>query len=270
MARRRESVVDVLLVLPWWVSAALAGVAWLVLTYVAPAYFSANKFTTGIGQGLSRLTPLVCGLLLALALISFIRARFVARKFDRQKSSEDTRALSWRQFESIVGEAFRRRGYLAMENAANGADEGIDLVLHKDGKKYFVQCKQWKKSTIGVKPIRELFGVVSAHGAAGGIFVTSGTYTADAHAFAKSGIELIDGSELQEMIEETRSGEPYLEPTITNARATTTWSAGAVAPSCPTCGGQMVGRTAKRGANAGSQFWGCSKYPQCRGTRGIG
>lgn len=270
MARRRESFVDVLLFLPWWVSAALAAVAWLVLTYAAPAYFSANKFTVGIGQGLSQLTPLICGLFLALALISFIRARFVARKFDRQKGIEDIRALSWRQFESIVGEAFRRRGYLAVENAVDGADGGIDLVLRKGGKKYFVQCKQWKKATVGVKPIRELFGVVSAHGAAGGVFVASGTCTADARAFAAtSGIELIDGARLQDMIEETRGGEPYLEPTITNARATTTWSAGTATPSCPSCGSPMVGRTAKRGANAGAKFWGCSKYPGCRGTREV-
>src|SRR5690606_1444613 len=34
---------------------------------------------------------------------------------------------------------------------------------------------------------------------------------------------------------------------------------------CPKCGSEMVLRTAKSGANAGNQFWGCSKYPGCRG-----
>lgn len=38
-------------------------------------------------------------------------------------------------------------------------------------------------------------------------------------------------------------------------------------PSCPTCGSQMVLRTARQGANAGNQFWGCSNYPKCRGPR---
>nr|WP_305121339.1 hypothetical protein [Microbulbifer elongatus] len=28
----------------------------------------------------------------------------------------------------------------------------------------------------------------------------------------------------------------------------------------------MVKRTSKRGPNAGSQFWGCSLFPKCRGT----
>ena len=36
-------------------------------------------------------------------------------------------------------------------------------------------------------------------------------------------------------------------------------------PRCPKCGGEMILRTAKSGANAGNKFWGCSKYPNCRG-----
>ena len=33
---------------------------------------------------------------------------------------------------------------------------------------------------------------------------------------------------------------------------------------CPRCGQQLVLRTAKKGANAGNQFWGCSAFPKCR------
>ena len=43
-----------------------------------------------------------------------------------------------------------------------------------------------------------------------------------------------------------------------------------VAPACPACGGLMALRTARKGARAGSQFWGCAGYPECRGTRAIG
>ncbi len=38
---------------------------------------------------------------------------------------------------------------------------------------------------------------------------------------------------------------------------------------CPLCGQPMVVRTAHRGARAGSQFWGCSAYPDCTGTRPL-
>ncbi len=38
-------------------------------------------------------------------------------------------------------------------------------------------------------------------------------------------------------------------------------------PDCPLCGKLMVLRTAKHGKNAGTQFWGCSGYPECKGAR---
>jgi len=41
-------------------------------------------------------------------------------------------------------------------------------------------------------------------------------------------------------------------------------------PACPLCKGLMVLRTAKKGNNAGSQFWGCVGYPQCKGTQKLG
>ncbi len=36
--------------------------------------------------------------------------------------------------------------------------------------------------------------------------------------------------------------------------------------SCPACGKPMALRTARKGPNIGSQFWGCSGYPECRAT----
>jgi four helix bundle suffix protein len=42
------------------------------------------------------------------------------------------------------------------------------------------------------------------------------------------------------------------------------------APTCAACGKAMVLRTARKGGRAGSQFWGCSGYPECRGTRELG
>lgn len=41
------------------------------------------------------------------------------------------------------------------------------------------------------------------------------------------------------------------------------------APTCPRCSSQMQQRLARRGRNAGSYFWGCTRYPSCKGTRPI-
>lgn len=41
------------------------------------------------------------------------------------------------------------------------------------------------------------------------------------------------------------------------------------APTCRICGKPMALRTAKKGPNAGSQFWGCSGYPECRSVQPV-
>lgn len=40
-------------------------------------------------------------------------------------------------------------------------------------------------------------------------------------------------------------------------------------PKCPSCGALMALRTAKSGKNTGSQFWGCTSYPSCKGTQPV-
>lgn len=42
-----------------------------------------------------------------------------------------------------------------------------------------------------------------------------------------------------------------------------------LAPPCPKCGQPMLRRTARSGARAGSDFWGCQRYPTCRGIVNI-
>ena len=41
------------------------------------------------------------------------------------------------------------------------------------------------------------------------------------------------------------------------------------APMCPVCGKPMRKRVAKRGQNAGNEFWSCSGWPECTGTRPV-
>jgi four helix bundle suffix protein len=38
-------------------------------------------------------------------------------------------------------------------------------------------------------------------------------------------------------------------------------------PNCPDCGKAMALRTARQGKRTGSRFWGCTGFPECRGTR---
>jgi DNA-binding helix-hairpin-helix protein with protein kinase domain len=46
-------------------------------------------------------------------------------------------------------------------------------------------------------------------------------------------------------------------------------SRGAGSPRCPKCGSGMCVRVAKKGRYSGQQFWGCSRFPSCKGTTPI-
>ncbi|MFH1814928.1 MAG: restriction endonuclease [Pseudomonadota bacterium] len=167
-----------------------------------------------------------------------------------------------------VGEAFRLQGYGVLETGGGGADGGVDLVLSKGTEKYLVHCKQWKAFKVGVDVVRELHGVMAAKGAAGGFVVTSGQFTEDAVGFASGrNLKLIDRPLLHGLIRQARNSigpAPAQQsgPSLVSAAPADTPSV----PGCPSCTKPMVKRTAKRGANAGEEFWGCSAYPVCRDT----
>jgi hypothetical protein len=81
------------------------------------------------------------------------------------------------------------------------------LALVKGTDRFLVQCKHWRRSSVGVAVIREFYGVMTARAVAGGFVVTSGSFTPDAWGFAaQCGVELIDGERLEAWISQTRTG----------------------------------------------------------------
>lgn len=262
MARRNsmpEDVFHMLRKLPWWIGVIAASVFWIA------GMFCARGAATEPLQNAFR--PLFKILFNGFAIISLIAAAvsaagslFRRKMLDRQTGLDTLRALSWREFEQIVGEAFRRQGYLVEETGGGGADGGIDLVLRGNGETALVQCKQWRTQQVGVDKVRELFGVVTAERANRGILVTSGQYTHEALSF-KVGkpLMLVDGPALSQLVREVQSAP---RPPVLPASGSP--------PACPRCGRPMTLRTAKRGANTGSSFYGCTKYPACKGTQPAG
>ena len=101
--------------------------------------------------------------------------------------------------------------------------------------------------------------------------MTSGRFTDDAISFASGrNVTLVDGPKLLGLIRQARAcaGQPAARTDAAKAPRPTADSGQATI--CPLCAKSMVRRTAKRGANAGGEFWGCTGYPACRGTRPIG
>jgi restriction system protein len=231
----------------------------LALTGWAAPFFAGTSVIAGIWLQFGRwLVWLLAGLVLAYTLVG-VWHRFIDRRtFD---ATEDPASLTWSQFERLTAEFYRRKGATVTPRGGPMADGGVDLnVTYSTGERLIVQCKHWKRRHVGVNLLRELWGVLDDEKADAAIFVTSGSFSADAFAFARDKrLELIDGPKLRGMLAEVKRTQAVASV----AEHVPTPSA----PLCPRCESPMVLRIARRGANVGQQFWGCSTYPRCQGTR---
>jgi len=262
MSRQRQSNVELLLKLPWWVSATIGVLAFVVLHWGLPLWAGADKNRHLFIGAFVGIAPAILFLFAIFAAGSFWFSRHRRHLLDQQTSIKSICELPWKQFEYLVAEAYRRQGYRVDFSLSRGADGGVDLTLRRDGRTSLVQCKQWKVFSVGAPVIREMFGLLHDQNADEAIIVTSGKFTRDAQDFAADKpIQLIDGPQLIELVKSVQS-----QPASTTAPKAEKDTDSA---SCPSCGQPMVLRTSKRGAHAGNQFWGCSRYPACKGTRNL-
>ena len=260
MSRRNPKLGELLIMAPWWVSAALAVASFVFLRGVLPAIGGNNQFLKIFTQAGSNIAWMPVLFFSVLAVISALFGKKRRGLLDNQTDADSLRSLSWKEFEWLVGEAYRRKGYLVEESLGGGADGGIDLIIRKDGRTRLVQCKQWKVQAVGAPVIREIFGLVAHHRANGAIVITSGGFTREAIVFAEGKtIELIDGPALLQLVQSVQANRAPTKASPAPAQSSV--------PSCPKCGGVMVERVARKGANAGNTFWGCTTYPKCRGVR---
>ena len=279
-----EDLMEIVALMPWWMGAVLAVAVhfWLrnvasqeVILPTQPGQM-ASVATQAIWVTLAKwgqyLLPLVC---LAGAFLSWWRRRrrqALVADVAQSKSSDALNNMSWQQFEQLVSEGFRLQDYQVTDTGGGGADGGIDLVARRNGEKYLIQCKQWRAHRVGVEVVRELYGLMAAEGAAGGFVVTSGRFTEEAKRFANGrNVKLVDGPALHGLIRQAQAARPGADARVKKESVHGAQPAGhtETAPNCPVCSRLMVKRRARRGTNAGGEFWGCTGYPECKGTRGL-
>jgi restriction system protein len=227
MARRNEgSPIEDLMAAPWWISAILGILSYVGLKFIAPSMLQGSNGM--LNQGLAKAAPIFAPIFAMLFLFTGVVSVIVngikrkkavendGRKkdlFERQKNLPDISALKWREFEEFIGEAYRRQGYQVEERGGSGPDGGIDLILRKKDETVLVQCKHWEAEQVGVKIVRELYGVVASEGATQGIVVTTGYFTRDAELFAHGKpLSLIRGNELSRLVAEGQNSLQSKQP----------------------------------------------------------
>jgi restriction system protein len=187
MAQRKSSIIENLILCPWWVSLALA-----IFSY-----------------GALHAAPISLGLL-CLATFSGLRMSVNSRMLQQQAGLDSLCRLSWKQFEDLVGEAYSRQGYAVKEILGASTDDGVDLILTRNGETTLVQCKRWRGLPVPVGIARELYSVLMDRRAAAAKLVATSQFTPDAVGFANGKpIELVDAEALLRLVAHVHtSGTP--------------------------------------------------------------
>lgn len=296
--KRDDSLIIGLMDIPWQVSVVIATVVFAVMRWLIPMQ-AKSVVLLPLANMISGLAPMVALFFLFIGGISFFRNRSSATPVSVEKdyapyfplhepalpvtppnaalslyttqwgvkpnitdwSLDLLRSLEWKRFEILCAEYFQILGK-RVETISHGADGGIDARVYNknsDIMEFAIQCKAWD-SMVGVKPIRELFGVMTHESAGKGIFMATSRFSDDAKQFAeehKDKLFLIDGEKFLSMLSKLpEEKQKKLLALSTDGDYTT--------PTCASCGIKMIRRTGKSG-----EFWGCKNYPKCKNTLKI-
>jgi restriction system protein len=296
--RKKESGLDLFLAAPWWFSAVVAVGVFIAFLWIIPVTTASNPILNTFGQSFKPFGYIVGAFFGLIALVNFFRQKDFSALFrsapnranktpDRlppkwgppslpsttatSKSSVKTpptewslqllRRLEWKRFELLCAEYFRELGK-RVETINHGVDGGLDARVYANDStvmEFAIQCKAWD-GMVGVKPIRELFGVMAHESAGKGIFIATSVFTDEGKQFAakhKDKLFLIDGEKFVSMLLKLPEDKQMKLLAFATEGDYTTHT-------CASCGIKMVRRKGKNG-----KFWGCQSYPKCRFTLGI-
>jgi len=299
MARRKkESGLDIFLAAPWWFSAVVAVGGFIAFQWIIPATTASNPILNTLGQSFKPFGYIVGAFFGLIALVNFFRQKNVSVAFKSAPNRTDKtpgrqhpewnspslasttdisepsvqtkltewtlellRRIEWKRFELLCAEYFRVLGK-RVETVNHGPDGGLDARVYANDStvmEFAIQCKAWN-SMVGVKPIRELFGIMTHESAGKGIFMATSVFSDEGRQFAaehKDKLFLIDGEKfLSMLLKLPEDKRKKLLAFATEGDYTT--------PTCASCGIKMVWRTGKHG-----EFWGCQNYPRCHCTLQI-
>lgn len=111
-------------------------------------------------------------------------------------------------FETIVLDLLHKMGYGAnrsdLQRVGGSADGGIDGIISLDRlglEKVYVQAKRWQ-NPVGRPDVQGFYGALAGQRANKGVFITTSTFTAQAHEFARSveRVVLVDGTRMAELM----------------------------------------------------------------------
>ena len=180
-----RSLFAVLLRSPWWVSFLAA----LAVALVARLLLPEHLFLFGAVGGFP---------FLVVGCVAAWRQWHAPSQAQVDETLAKVQAMSWREFSTLLAEAFQLDGYLVKPLPGPAAD----LAVAKVGSHALVSGRRWKAAHQGIEPLRELVAAVQAHGEARqAVFVTAGALSDNALDYARSnGVQVLSGPALVQLL----------------------------------------------------------------------
>lgn len=169
------------------------------------------------------------------------------------------RQMDRARFQALCCAFFRESGVAATTHAGDEDISAGDIRLHQDPRRpgavtAVVRCVPWGP-VVDIWAVRALAETQRRESADRAFFMAPGGFAPDALAFAAKGRMTLFDSRL--MLALIRRLPEDSQQRLLDLAATGDWTA----PACPECGERMVVRNVIR-----HPFWGCSRFPTCRGT----
>lgn len=157
--------------------------------------------------------------------------------------------IDWYQFEKFCAALLQADHFSVARKGGAQPDGGVDLIVEKAGSRALIQCKHWRTWQVQERVVREMLGSMSHFGVRQGAIYTLKGWTQPAAQFAAlHDITLVNGDELAQSAM-AQLGHSMLDELLRSG-----------VHHCPKCEAIMIERSGAFG-----KFWGCSRYPACRG-----
>ena len=131
-----------------------------------------------------------------------------------QELKEALANMSPTGFEKLVLDVCKSMRYGdTIEHTGESGDGGIDGVIRADElglEEIYIQAKQWGSNSVRPKDVRDFVGALAKKSTKKGIFITTSSFTKEAHAAASNlggtRVILIDGDKLVELMDKYDTG----------------------------------------------------------------
>lgn len=117
------------------------------------------------------------------------------------------------EFEKLIAEYFKRRGFLNVSVIGRSRDRGVDVIATSiDGRIHLIQCKRWRKgNNVGSTPIQRVDSYKRTRNADQAWVITTSDFTAEGADEGRiTNVHLMNGKKLINSIERYFPGKFYL------------------------------------------------------------